>query len=126
MQRLLDTCIRYARTRKQFGQSIGKFQMVQSRIVDMKLRVETARALLYRAAWLRTQGRSIFLEAALAKLHISDAWVDCAQDAIQIHGGYGYMRELGIERDLRDALGSRLYSGTSEIQRLIAAALLGL
>ena len=126
MQRLLDTCVDYARSRKQFGQPIGKFQLVASRIVDMKLRLETARSLLYRAAWLRSLGRSIFLEAALAKLHISESWVKSAQDAIQIHGGYGYMTEFEVERELRDATASTLYSGTSEIQRIIIAGILGL
>jgi len=126
MERLLDTCIRYAKDRKQFGQSIGKFQLVGSKIVDMKMRLEEARAALYRTAWLRGKGKSVFLEAALAKLTISENWVKCAEDAIQIHGGYGYMTEFEVERELRDALGSKLYSGTSEIQRLIVASLLGL
>jgi alkylation response protein AidB-like acyl-CoA dehydrogenase len=126
MQRLLESCIRHASERRQFGQPIGKNQLIQTRIVDMKLRVETARALLYHAAWLRGRGRSIFLEAALAKLHISESWVQSAQDAIQIHGGYGYMRGYEVERELRDAIASRIYSGTSEIQRAIIASLLGL
>jgi alkylation response protein AidB-like acyl-CoA dehydrogenase len=126
MERLLKDSVKYAKTRKQFGQSIGKFQMIQSRLVDMKLRVETARALLYRAAWLRDQGRSIFQEAAMAKLHISESWVRCAEDAMHIHGGYGYMKEYDVERELRDALGSRVYSGTSEIQRVLIASLMGL
>ncbi len=126
MERLLETSIAYARQRKQFGQSIGKFQMVQSRVVDMKLRLEAARSALYRAAAQRDSGKSIFLEAALAKLQISESWVRCAEDALQIHGGYGYMRESEIEMELRDAVGSRIYSGTSEIQRSIIASLLGL
>jgi hypothetical protein len=126
MQRILETCVGYARERRQFGQSIGKFQLVASRIVDMKIRLETSRALLYRAGWLKSKGKSIFLEAAMAKLHISESWVQTAEDAIQIHGGYGYMTEYEIERELRDAISSRLYSGTSEIQRLIIAPLLGL
>jgi alkylation response protein AidB-like acyl-CoA dehydrogenase len=125
MQRLLDTTVRYANQRKQFGQPISRFQLVASRLVDMKVRLETSRALLYRAGWMKDQGRSIFLEAALAKLHISESWVACAQDAIQIHGGYGYMAEYEVERELRDAIASRIYSGTSEIQRLIIAPLLG-
>lgn len=126
MQRLLERSIQYARERKQFGMPIGKFQLVASRIVDMKLRLEEARAALYRAAWLRSTGKNIFLEAALTKLVISEAWVKSAEDALQIHGGYGYMAEYEIERELRDALGSRLYSGTSEIQRQLVASLLGL
>src|SRR5262245_19023590 len=126
MQRLLDTCVRYANERKQFGQPIAKFQLVASKLVDMKLRLETSRALLYQAGWQKSRGRSIFLEAALAKLHISESWVASAQDAVQIHGGYGYMAEFEVERELRDAIASRLYSGTSEIQRMIIAPLLGL
>jgi len=126
MERLLELSIRYAKDRKQFGQSIGKFQLVATKIVDMKMRLEEARGALYRAAWLRGKGKSVFLEAALAKLTISENWVRCAEDAVQIHGGYGYMTEFELERELRDALGSRLYSGTSEIQRTIVASLLGL
>lgn len=126
MERILETCIAYAGEREQFGQPIGKFQLVASRIVDMKMRLEASRAMLYRAGWLRSRGKSIFLEAAMAKLQISESLVQTAQDAIQVHGGYGYMAEYEVERELRDAMGSRLYSGTSEIQRLIIAPLLGL
>lgn len=126
MERILQTSIRYAKTRKQFGKSIGKHQLVASKIVDMKLRLESARSMLHKVAWLRTLGKSVFMEAALAKLQISESWVRTAEDAIQIHGGYGYMTEYEMERELRDALGSKLYSGTSEIQRLIAASLMGL
>jgi alkylation response protein AidB-like acyl-CoA dehydrogenase len=126
MQRLLETCIRYANTRKQGGQSIGKFQHVAGKIVDMKVRLETARHLLYHSAWLRSRGRTGFLEAALVKLYTSDCWVKSCEDALQIHGGYGYTVEYEMERELRDALGSKLYSGTSEIQRNLIASLLGL
>jgi alkylation response protein AidB-like acyl-CoA dehydrogenase len=126
MQRIVEKCIRYANERRQFGQPIGKFQFVSSKIVDMKIRLETSRALLYQAGWLRSKGKSIFLEAAMAKLHTSESWVKTARDAIQIHGGYGYMKDYEIERELRDAVSSRIYSGTSEIQRLIIASLLGL
>jgi alkylation response protein AidB-like acyl-CoA dehydrogenase len=126
MQRLLESSILYAKARKQFGQSIGKFQLVATKIVDMKMRLEESRATLYRTAWLLSKGKSAFLDAALTKLTISENWVRCAEDAIQIHGGYGYMTEYDVERELRDALGSRLYSGTSEVQRTIAASLLGL
>jgi alkylation response protein AidB-like acyl-CoA dehydrogenase len=126
MQRMLEMSIKYANTRKQFGQSIGKFQHVAGKIVDMKLRLETSRLMLYHGAWLRSTGHSGFVEAALTKLHISDSWVKSCEDALQIHGGYGYMVEYEIERELRDALGSRLYSGTSEIQRNLIASLMGL
>ena len=126
MERMLETCINYANERRQFGEPIGKFQLIAEKIVDMKMRLETSRALLYRAGWLRSKGKSIFLEAAMAKLQISESWVQSALDAVQIHGGYGYMAEYEMERELRDAVSSKLYSGTSEIQRLIIASLLGL
>jgi len=126
MERQLDGCMRYAKTRHQFGKPIGNFQLVSSKIADMKVRLETSRLLLYRAAWAQSQGGMSALEAAMAKLYISDAAVHSALDAIQVHGGYGYMKEFEIERDLRDVIGGRLYSGTSEIQRLIIARHLGL
>jgi hypothetical protein len=124
MQRLLEMCIRHAKARKQFGQSIGKFQLVGGKIVDMKLRLETARYLLYHCAYQLCRGRMAIIEGALAKLHISDSWVQSCEDAIQIHGGYGYMTELQIERELRDSLASRIYAGTNEIQRNLVASLL--
>jgi alkylation response protein AidB-like acyl-CoA dehydrogenase len=124
MQRLLEMCISYAKGRKQFGQPIGKFQLVAGKIVDMKLRLETARYMLYNSAYKLLKGRTAIIEAALAKLYISECWVQCCEDAIQIHGGYGYMTEYEVERELRDAIASRLYSGTNEIQRNLIASLL--
>jgi alkylation response protein AidB-like acyl-CoA dehydrogenase len=126
MQRLLEVSVKYANEREQFGQPIGKFQLIASKVVDMKIRLETARALLYKSAWQKSRGRSVYLEAAMAKLYISESWIESARDAMQIHGGYGYMVEYKVERELRDALASTLYSGTSEIQRTIIAPLLGL
>lgn len=121
MKRQLERCIDYARTRKQFGTAIGKFQSVANRIVDMKLRYETARLMIYKVGWLMQQGKSADIDAAMAKLYVSERFVESCLDAIQIHGGGGYMTELGFERELRDAVGSTLYSGTSEIQRNIIA-----
>ena len=126
MQRQLDTCVGYARERKQFGQAIGKFQSVSSKVADMYLRLEAARLLVYRAAWHAQQGKPAVAEVAAAKLFTSEAWVQSSLDAIQIHGAYGYMKEAGIERDLRDAVASTIYSGTSEIQRVIMSRMLGL
>ena len=126
MQRLLETCIRSAKERKQGGLSIGKFQQVATKIVEMKQRVERSRHALYHYGWAMSHRKAVYMEAALAKLEISDSWVKCCEDAIQIHGGYGYMVEYEMERELRDSLGSKLYSGTSEIQRNIVASLLGL
>jgi alkylation response protein AidB-like acyl-CoA dehydrogenase len=126
LQRELDRTRAYARERKAFGTPIGGFQSVANRIVDMKLRLEAGRLLLYRAAWLKAQGRSALSESALAKLWLSESAIDSALDAVQVHGGYGYMTELGLERGLRDAVASRLYSGTSEMQRAIVGRSLGL
>jgi alkylation response protein AidB-like acyl-CoA dehydrogenase len=126
MQRQLEACVAYARIRQQFGQSIGKFQAVSNKVADMYLRLEAARLLVYQAAWLGQQGKPALAEAAAAKLFTSEAWVASSLDAIQVHGAYGYMKESGIERDLRDAVASTIYSGTSEIQRVILARMLGL
>jgi alkylation response protein AidB-like acyl-CoA dehydrogenase len=126
MERQLEESIRYARERRQFGKPIGKFQSVANRLVDMKLRLETSRLLLYKAAWLKQSGKSAMLEAALLKLHLSESFVESSLDAIRVHGGVGYMSETGIERDLRDAVGGVIYAGTSDIQRNIVAGLLGL
>jgi len=126
MARQLEQSIQYSREREQFNQPIGKFQSVANRIVDMKLRLETSQLLLYKVAWLKSMGKQAVMEAALAKLYLSECFVASSLDAIRIHGGYGYSTEFEIERDLRDAVGGTLYSGTSDIQRNIIARLLGL
>lgn len=126
MQRQLETCVRYAQTRQQFGQAIGKFQSVSNKIADMYLRLEAARLLIYKVAWLKQQGKSALTEAAAAKVFTSEAWIQSSLDAIQIHGAFGYMTESEIERDLRDSVAGTIYSGTSEIQRMIIARTLGL
>jgi len=126
MERQLERCIQYANERSQFNQSIGKFQSVANRIVDMKIRLETARLLLYKVAWLRKSGKSAVMEAALAKMYLSECFVQNGLDALRTMGGYGYMTEFEVERDLRDAIGGTIYSGTNDIQRNIIARLLGL
>jgi len=126
MRRQLENCIDYARTRKQFGKPIGKFQSVANRIVDMKVRLDACRPLVYRIGQLKQQNKPAVLESSIAKLLVSESLVKSCEDALQIFGGYGYMVEQGIERDLRDALGSTIYSGTSEIQRNIIAKSLGI
>jgi alkylation response protein AidB-like acyl-CoA dehydrogenase len=126
MERLLERCIEHARERTQFGQPIGRFQSVANRIVDMKLRLDTARLLLYRVAWLKKMGKSAVMEAALAKLYLAECFVQSGLDAIRTMGGYGYSTEYEVERDFRDAVGGTLYSGTSDIQRNIVARFLGL
>lgn len=126
MERQLERAVEHARTREQFGQPIGRFQSVANRLVDMRLRLETARLLLYKVAWMKEQGQQATLEAALLKLHLGESFVHSSLDAIRVHGGDGYLTEFGIERDLRDAVGGVLYAGTSDIQRTIVARLMGL
>jgi alkylation response protein AidB-like acyl-CoA dehydrogenase len=121
MQRQLERCVEHARRRKQFGQPIGKFQSVANRIVDMKLRYETARLLIYKVGWLMQNNKSADMDAAMAKLYVSESFVKSCLDTIQVHGGAGFLTELELERELRDSVGSTLYSGTSEIQRNIIA-----
>jgi alkylation response protein AidB-like acyl-CoA dehydrogenase len=126
MERQLEKCIGYARERVQYGQPIGKFQSVANRIVDMKVRLETARLILYNVAWLKQMGKPALMEAAMAKLYLSESFVESSLDAIRTLGGYGYMTEFEVERDLRDSIGGTIYSGTNDIQRNIIARLLGL
>jgi alkylation response protein AidB-like acyl-CoA dehydrogenase len=126
MRRQLEACIAHARTRKQFGRAIGKFQSIANKIVDMKIRLDTCRPLVYRIGSLKDQNRAAMQEAAIAKVYVSECFVKSSLDAIQVFGGYGYMTEQEIERDLRDAVGSTIYSGTNEIQRNLIASSLGL
>ncbi|MCA9930853.1 MAG: acyl-CoA dehydrogenase family protein, partial [Anaerolineales bacterium] len=126
MERQLKTSVRYARTRRQFGKPIGKFQSVANRLADMKVRLETARLLLYKVAWLKKEGKQAVMEAAMAKLYLSECFTQNSLDAIRTHGGYGYTTEYEVEREMRDSIGGLLYSGTSDIQRQVIARLMGL
>ena len=126
MARQLDDCVQFARQRHQFGEPIGHFQSVSNRIANMKLRLETSQLLLYKLAWMKQRGDNAQMEAAMAKLHIGEAFAANSMDAMRIHGARGYLSEYEVERDLRDALGGVIYSGTSDIQRNIIARILGL
>jgi len=126
LQRIMEHAIKYARTRKQFGQSIGKFQAVSHRIVDMKVSLEAARWLTYRSAWLLGNKKHVSMEASITKVFVSESLMKAALGNVQVLGGYGFMSEYPAERALRDAVGSTLYSGTNEIQRNIIASWLGL
>jgi hypothetical protein len=126
MRRQLEQCIDYARTRKQFGKTIAGFQSVSNRIADMRVRLDAARFLVYRIGWLKDRGEPSELEAAMAKLYTSEAFVQSSLDAVRTFGGYGFMTETEVERDVRDAIGSLFSSGTSDIQRNIIATKLGL
>jgi alkylation response protein AidB-like acyl-CoA dehydrogenase len=105
MERQLEECVQRARERRRFGQPIGNFQSVSHRIADMKVRLETARLLLYQTAWRKHQGLSAVMEAAIAKLYLSEAFATSGLDAIRTFGGEGYLTGCGVEQDLRDAIG---------------------
>ena len=126
MQRQLETCLEYARGREQFGKPIAEHQAIAHKLADMRVRIELGELILHKVAWLKSRGKRAQIESAIAKLFVSESFVASSLDAIQIHGGYGFMSEYEVDRDLRDAVGSRLYSGTSEIQRNIIASLLDL
>lgn len=126
MDRLLAECTRFARDRRQSGRRIADFQAVSHRIVDMKLRLDGARLLLHRACWEMDTGGRATLAVALAKLAVSEGAVASALDAVRVFGGRGYLAELGVEAALRDAVPSVLFSGTSDLQKEIAAKELGL
>nr|BBH87122.1 acyl-CoA dehydrogenase [Thermosporothrix sp. COM3] len=126
MERQLAQTVAYVRTRRQFGQALAKKQAVAHRLADMKLRLESARLLLYRACWLHAQGEKAQLATSLSKLAVSEAALQTALDALHLHGSKGFNCDTGPERMLRDAIPSTLFSGTSEIQRDIIAGELGL
>lgn len=121
-QACLDESVRYSKERKQFGKPISSFQAVQWMLADMATRIEASRLLTYRAAYVKDKGSRFSKDAAMAKLFASETAVDAAIDAVQIHGGYGYMKEYTVERLFRDSKITEIYEGTSEIQRLVIAA----
>lgn len=125
-QASLDAALKYAQERFQFGQAIGKFQAVQFKLADMAANVELARLMYLKAAWLKDNGKPYSKEAAMAKLFASEMATKAALDAIQIHGGYGYMKEFPVERYVRDAKLLEIGEGTSEVNRLVIARQLGL
>lgn len=123
---LLERAIEYARTRKQSGHAIGKFQAVSHRIVDIKVRLEAGRYLAYRAADGLSRPRTASMNASIAKLYVSESLLTSAIDTLRVFGGYGLMSEYGIESIVRDSVAGTIYSGTSDIQRNIIARWLGL
>jgi alkylation response protein AidB-like acyl-CoA dehydrogenase len=126
MERLLERTVAHARQRSVGTSPIGRHQAIAHRIADMELRLEGARLLLYRAAWQRARRGTATRESALAKLAVSEAYVENCRSAVQVFGGYGYTVDYEVERELRDALATTLYVGTSEIQRNLVAGLRGL
>ena len=126
-QAAYDASLAYARERRAFGQPVGSFQMIQQKIADMKTRIEASRLLVYRAALAKTRaketGERYTLEASIAKLFASETATWAANQAVQIHAGMGYSKELPVERYYRDAKITEIYEGTSEIQRMVIARL---
>lgn len=120
-QASLEAAIKYSKTRKAFGKPIAELQAIQFKLADMATKVEAARLLTLQAASLKDQHKDYAMQAAIAKLFASRTAMECADEAIQIHGGYGYVREYLVERYLRDAKITEIYEGTSEIQRIVIA-----
>jgi alkylation response protein AidB-like acyl-CoA dehydrogenase len=124
MQAGLEECIAYAKQREAFGKPIAHHQAIAHKLADMKIRLETARLTLRHAAWLKDQGLPHMTEASIAKAYVADCATASANDAIQIHGGWGYIKDFGVERSWRDAKLSSLGGGTTEIQKVIISRLL--
>ncbi len=124
-QAAFEKALQYAKERVQFGHTISKFQSIQFKLADMAMEIELARNMVYKAAWLKDQGKPFTKEASFAKLFASEMGFRVCNQAIQIHGGYGYMKEYGVERHLRDIKLMEIGEGTSEIQRLVIARQLG-
>ncbi len=120
-QACLEACVDFAKTRRQFGQRIGNFEMIQATLADMAADVDAARLLVYRAAWLRDQGVKATRETSIAKLFATEAAVRAANEAVLLHGGRGYSNEYPVERYYRDIKGLQIYEGTAHIQRIVIA-----
>ncbi len=125
-QGALDKSVQYAKEREQFGRPIGKFQALQWKMANMETQIQAARFLVYSAAYAKDTKKSYSKEAAMAKLFASETAMMVATEAVQIHGGYGYTRDYPVERYMRDAKITEIYEGTSEVQRMVIAASLGL
>jgi alkylation response protein AidB-like acyl-CoA dehydrogenase len=125
-EELIDRVVAHVRERRQFGRPLADFQSVSNRVVEMKLRLESGRLLLYRACWELDRDGTSVLSSALSKLAVSEGALASAIDAVQLFGGLGYLRETGVEAAVRDAIGGTIFSGTSDIQRRLVAAELGL
>lgn len=124
-QGAFEKTLQYTKERKQFGKSISSFQAVQFKLADMAMKIELARNMVYKAAWLKDQGRPFSKEASMCKLYASEICMEVTNQAVQLHGGYGYMKEYHVERMMRDAKLLEIGEGTSEIQRTVIARLIG-
>lgn len=124
-QAAFDRALRYSKERKQFGKALSEFQVTQFKLADMAMKIELARTMVHKAAWLKDQGRAFGKEASMCKLYASEIAMEVADQAIQIHGGYGYMKEYEVERYMRDAKLLEIGEGTSEVQRMVIARHIG-
>lgn len=124
-QAAFDRALRYSKERKQFGKTLSEFQVTQFKLADMAMKIELARTMVHKAAWLKDQGRAFGKEASMCKLYASEIAMEVADQAIQIHGGYGYMKEYEVERYMRDAKLLEIGEGTSEVQRMVIARHIG-
>jgi len=120
-QAAYEAALKYSQERIQFGHTLSKFQAIQFKLADMAMEIELARNMIYKTAWLKDKGKPFTKEAAIAKLFASETAFRVSNQAIQIHGGNGYMREYAVERYLRDAKLMEIGEGTSEIQRMVIA-----
>ena len=120
-QACLDESIAYSKEREQFGKPISYFQAIQWKLADMAMEVDAARLLIWRAAWMRDEGMRHTLQSSMGKLFASETAMKAGLQAVQIHGGYGYIKEYPVERFMRDAKITEIYEGTSEVQRLVIA-----
>jgi alkylation response protein AidB-like acyl-CoA dehydrogenase len=125
-QAAFERALSYSTERSQFGRSISQFQVNQFKLADMALKIELARNMVYKAAWLKDQGRPFTKEAAMCKLYASEVCAEITSQAVQIHGGYGYMKDYHVERFMRDAKLLEIGEGTSEVQRMVIARQIGL
>ncbi|MGJ7912164.1 acyl-CoA dehydrogenase family protein [Neobacillus sp. LXY-1] len=123
-QGAFEKALSYSKERKQFGKSLSSFQAIQFKLADMALKIELARNMVYKAAWLKDQGRPFSKEAAMCKLYASEMCMEVTSQAVQIHGGYGYMKEYHVERMMRDAKLLEIGEGTSEVQRMVISRLI--
>jgi alkylation response protein AidB-like acyl-CoA dehydrogenase len=124
-QAAYDKALQYAKERKQFGRSLSQFQAIQFKLADMALKIELARTMVYKAAWLKDQGRKFSKEASMCKLYASEICMEVTSQAVQIHGGYGYMKDYHVERFMRDAKLLEIGEGTSEVQRMVISREIG-
>ncbi|MBS4209086.1 acyl-CoA dehydrogenase family protein [Bacillus sp. FJAT-50079] len=124
-QGAFEKALSYARGRQQFGKRLSQFQAIQFKLADMAMKIELARTMVYKAAWLKDQGKPYAKAASICKLYASEVCMEITSEAVQIHGGYGYMKEYEVERMMRDAKLLEIGEGTSEVQRMIIAREIG-